>query len=393
MAPARGRYVTRHHAGIAGAQTTAQRRGGQYRAFIPDAIALLEVSLPGALVAELERASTAVRSLNESPPKLAALEAVARHLLRQESTASSRIEGLALAHRRVALADFDPERSRDQKAADIAGNIRAMTDALARGDRAQPLGPEDVRAIHATLLRFGEDARLAGQLRSEQGWIGGSTPLSATYVPPPHPEVPRLLADLCGFANRDDVPALAQAAIVHAQFENIHPFADGNGRVGRCLIHTVLRRRGLARHFVPPISVVLAARRDAYVAGLVEYREGELERWLSFFAEVTATAADRSEELVTRIDALEAQWLDALPRRPRADAAVHRVLRMLPAHPVLNVATVQRALEISDVSAGNALRELERIGVIRQVGRRLRGRVWECPAMYDLMGDFEHALG
>lgn len=153
------------------------------RAFIPDPVAELELSLPSSLAAELETASAAVRTLNASPPKLAALEAVARHLLRQESTASSRIEGLALGHRRIALTDFDLEGSEDHKAADIAGNIRAMAQAVQFGETVPQIKPEHIKAIHRTLLRFGVDEAIAGKWRDEQGWIGGSSPIKApTYL-------------------------------------------------------------------------------------------------------------------------------------------------------------------------------------------------------------------
>jgi Fic family protein len=120
------------------------------------------------------------------------------------------------------------------------------------------------------------------------------------------------MEDLCVFINRADVPPLMQAAVVHAQFENVHPFADGNGRVGRCLIHRVLRCRGLAPSFVPPISVVLAARRDTYFAGPAEFRDGEVEPWLSFFADVTAVAAREAEQLSADINAREEDWLSRL---------------------------------------------------------------------------------
>lgn len=393
MGRVRGHFVDRTYAGIAGAQTAAQRRGSQYRAFVPDPVGDLELSLPGALAADLETASAAVRELNDSPSKLVSLEAVARHLLRQESTASSRIEGLSLGHRRIAFADFDLERSGDEKATDIVGNIRAMAVALNLGDGADRITPEHIKDIHRTLLRFGVDERIAGELRGQPGWIGGTTPTTAAYVPPPYEEVPRLLDDLCEFVNRTDLPALVQAAVAHAQFENVHPFADGNGRVGRCLIHTVLRRRGLAPSFVPPISVVLLARRDAYFSGLAEYRAGELEHWLAYFADVSSVAAERADDLATRIEVIQQDWLGRFSRRPRSDAAVYNVMRMLPAHPVLNVSTVRQHAGVSDVAAGAALNELAQLGIIRTVDDRQRGRVWETPALYDLMAEFEQELG
>ena len=389
---ARGHYVTRRYAGIATGQTAAERRGGQYRAFIPDPIADLDVALPSRLVAELDQAATSIGKLNSSPPQLASLEGVARHLLRQEATASSRVEGLALGHRRIALADFNPELGTDEKAADIVGNIRAMAQAVEFGASGAPMTAEHLRDIHRTLLRFTADAPIAGKLRDGTGWIGGSAPTTAAYVPPPPEEVSRLTEDLCVFVNRTDVPTLFQAAVAHAQFETIHPFPDGNGRVGRCLIHTILRRRGLAPNFVPPISVVFATRRDAYVAGLVEYREDKVVDWLSFFADATAVAAREAKNLAERIDELEASWLGRFERPPRRGSTARRLIAMLPAHPVVDVKSVQAGLGVSDVAAGAGLNELAATNIIRPLSSRPRDRVWECPDMYALMAEFEDAL-
>ncbi len=392
MTSSRGHYVTKRYAGIATGQTAAERRGGQYHAFIPDPVAELDVALPGRLVAELDQAAASIQELNSSPPKLASLEGVARHLLRQEATASSRVEGLALGHRRIALADFAPERSTDQKAADIVGNIRAMAQAVELGASGAPVTVTGLQEIHRTLLRFTVDAPIAGKLRGEAGWIGGSAPTTAAYVPPPPEEVVRLTEDLCRFVNREDMPALVQAAVAHAQFENIHPFDDGNGRVGRCLIHTIFRRRGLAPNFVPPISVVFAARRDAYVAGLIEYREGMVVDWLSFFADVAAVAAREAENIARRIDELEASWLERFPRPPRRGSTGRRLIAVLPAHPVVDVKSVQAQLGVSDVAAGAALNELAAANIIRPVSSRTRDRVWECPDMYAVMAEFEESL-
>lgn len=388
----RGRFVTRRLTGSPTAQTTAERRGGTFQAFIPDPIASLDLVLPGDLAALLEETSSAVRELNASPPKLASLEAVARQLLRQESLASSRIEGLALGHRRIALADFDLEHSGDQKAADIVGNIRAMTQAMDLGATARSLTPTHMREIHRTLLRFGEDTAIAGKWRTVQGWIGGVAPTHATYVPPPAEEIPGLMKDLCAFVNRRDLPPIAQAAIAHAQFENVHPFADGNGRVGRCLIHAVLRRRDLAPSFVPPVSLILATRRDHYFAGLADFRGDGLYRWIDYFAETAAIAAHQASRVSVLIEELQTKWLDRLDRPPRADAAVRRVIALLPAQPVLDVPAVMRSLDVSERAAGGALNELEAAGVIKLVTRRTRGRVWECPSLFEALTEFENQL-
>src|SRR5262249_32612768 len=161
-------------------------------------------------------------------------------------------------------------------------NVLAMQEAVDLGATARPLTTDELCTVHATLLSSIYDEGVAGRLREKQNWVGTnpSSPAGAEFVPPPHHLVRGLLDDLCAFVERGDVPEIAQAAIAHAQFETIHPFADGNGRVGRCLIHFILRRREIAPRWVPPISLILVRRRAAYVAGLTAYRAGEVDDWI-----------------------------------------------------------------------------------------------------------------
>jgi len=257
----------------------------------------------------------------------------------------------------------------------------------------QPIDSSTLLSVHRTLLRFGEDEPIAGRWREGQGWIGGSNPHSAIYIPPPAAEVPGLMSDLVAFLRREDIPTLCQAALAHAQFESIHPFIDGNGRVGRCLIHAILRRRGLAPYCVPPVSLILSAWRDRYFAGLDEYRRRDgLHGWVAFFAEASSTAAHEAERLGGDIQILRETWLARLPTPPRRDAAVRRVIALLPAHPVLDVSVVMHELGVSDRTAGAALAQLQDAGVVRLVTKRLRGRVWECPELFALVQEFEHSL-
>src|SRR5262249_873370 len=161
----------------------------------------------------------------------------------------------------------------------------------------------DLRAIHRRLMAH-EPARVKpGEFRREQNWIGGrlDSPADARYVPPPEDEVQGLMTDLVAFANRDDLPGIAQAATAHAQFATIHPALDGNGRVGRCLVHVIFRRRGIAPHFVPPVSIVLAAHAATYVDGLVGFRAGRISEWCASFAAACEHAADLSTELAQAI--------------------------------------------------------------------------------------------
>jgi Fic family protein len=389
----RGRYVKGRWAPDPGAQTRGARLGSVYLAFVPDPIAELDVALPTAIAGELEDAALAIAHLNDSAVESPPLDGVARQLLRSESLASSRIEGLEVGHRRIALADFD-ERSADAKAADIVGNIRAMQQAIEIAAGPDPIDADALLKIHRTLLRFGTDEPIAGRWRDSQGWIGGMYPESAVYVPPPPREVLGLVDDLCRFLQRDDMPALFQAAVAHAQFETIHPFIDGNGRVGRCLIHAVLRRRELTPRYVPPLSLILAANRDAYFAGLEIYRSEEdgLYGWAAFFADTAWTAAREAGRLATDIQSLQERWLERFPRPPRSDAATRRLLTLLPAYPVLNVAIAMRELSISDRAAGEALGQLQEAEIVRLVTKRVHGRAWECPDMFALVQEFEHSL-
>ena len=169
-----------------------------------------------------------------------------------------------------------------------------MEEAIRIGSVDRPITVADITDIHRTLLAGTDQSDIAGQVRTIQNWVGGrlNSPIDAEFVPPPPEEVPGLLKDLVAFVNREDLPAVVQAAIAHAQFETIHPFTDGNGRVGRCLIQVILRRRGLAPTFVPPVSVVLATNAKAYVRGLTEFREGKVAVWRSSFSYACRSAAD-----------------------------------------------------------------------------------------------------
>lgn len=389
----RGRYEERIWEAQPGAMGgRLNRRPFTYRAFIPDPIAEWELALRGDALTAVTEASDAVRHLNESPPKLASLETLARQLLRAESLASSRIEGLELSHRRLARAAQGAE-AHDQKASDIVGNITAMERAIEIGTEARPFTVADILHIHDTLMRFSFDRAIAGKLRNKQSWIGRNphTPRDADYVPPPPGHVEPLLEDLCAFMNRDDLPALVQAGIAHAQFEVIHPFADGNGRVGRCLIHSILRRRDLATSYVPPVSVILATRRDQYIAGLTQYRDGYVDEWCEFFCDATAYAAREAERLADEIAALQEQWIERLDR-PRRHSSAYAIVAALPAHPVIDVPTAVTLTGASDVAVGRALNRMEEVGILQNIGERQRGRTWECRELFDLVSSFERDL-
>jgi Fic family protein len=370
------------------------RRGGHYEVFVPDEIARRDFALDGEAVAAVTEATKALQHLEVSPPRVATLGALAQNLLRSESVASSRIEGVHLSHKRLARAAYQADQGqRDQRAAEVLGNVEAVKRAIELGASAAPLEVSDIEDIHRTLLRFTADAGIAGVIRTDQNWIGGNdySPIGASYVPPPPEHVRPLLEDLCAFINRDDVAPIAQAGIAHAQFETIHPFADGNGRAGRALIHTVLRRRREITQYIPPISLILGAEPKGYIVGLNAYRQGELSRWSTQFAQATARAASEAERLADAIERRQSAWLDELGQ-PRRDAAVRQLVSALPQQPVIDVAVAQRLTGKSHVAVGRALQELQSAGILSRLNERKWRRVWECDQLLSLVDSFEKSV-
>lgn len=371
------------------------RRACGYDAFIPEPVHGLSVSLPGDVAGVVSDAEKAIADLNHAAgPELTPL---ARLLLRTESIASSKVEGLQLDARNLARAEANQETGRKvgPGAAEILANIDAMQLSIERAANAGGLKPRDLQDIHRVLLERAPNLTIAGRLRDTQNWIGGNdyNPCQAAFVPPPSDELDRLLDDLCRFVNDETLPPLVQAAIAHAQFETIHPFLDGNGRTGRALIQVVLRRRGLAPAFVPPISVVLAAHKDRYLRGLTAFREDELTEWIEQFAAATHQAAWLASHYVGRVGDLQDKWRAQLGdiRSPRADAAAWSLISVLPAHPIITIPVAVAATRRTRPALANAVRELEAAGVLIPLSESARNRSWEAAGLLDLIVELEAA--
>lgn len=275
----------------------------------------------------------------------------------------------------------------------MLGNVEAMRRAIDRGAEANRLEVADILDIHRILLRHTADREIAGVVRDQQNWIGGNdhNPLGATYVPPPPERVGELLADLCRFAAREDLPPVVKAAIAHAQFETIHPFADGNGRTGRALVYTLLRQSSEIGSYVPPISLILAAEPKAYIGGLEAYRAGEVSSWCTTFATAAARASRAARQFAESVRAYQESWLERLGH-PRSDATTRLLVRALPEQPVLDVPTAQRLTGRSHVAVGKAIDQLEQAGILLRLNQRKWGRLWECGEVLDLAEDFERSV-
>lgn len=384
-----GRFVERRWDGDPGAYGPRKARASfMYRAFVPDPITNIVPALTFETHALIGAAEAAVVTLNAGPGSVG-LEAIGPLLLRSEAIGSSAIEGHAVSQRNLARALIEPGAARGA-ARIVAANVLAMEEAIAIGEVERPLAVEDLLAIHATLMAHDPTAG-PGRVRTEQNWVGGrvlTSPYDARYIPPPEGEVDGLLTDLIDFVNRDDLPAVAQSAIAHAQFETIHPFIDGNGRVGRCLIHVILRRRGLASHFVPPVSVVLAARPDAYVSGLEGFRGDGLEPWCAAFAEATERAAVLGAEVAAEIEGLVADWYERAGR-PRRDSSTARIIPLLPAQPITSAATIRAAIGARHQRALEGLKVLKSSGVVRKLSGRDWDQQYAAEEIFDLVERFE----
>lgn len=369
------------------------RKGGPYEAFIPAAIADRRFELDDDAVTAIASATKALTQLNSPQPRFSALSALATSLLRSESAASSRIEDLEISQKRLARAAFKRPAKPGDRAVEVLGNVEAMICAIDLGATAVRISLADIKEIHRTLLRFSVDEGIAGLIRDTQGWIGGNdySPIGAAYVPPPPEHVVPLLEDLCRFIEREDIAPIAQAAIAHAQFENIHPFPDGNGRVGRALIYATLRRRGEVLSYIPPISLVLATEQKNYFGGFGAFSRGDVSAWCEVFANAAERAAREAERIASQIEDLQVAWLERLGN-PRRDAAVRQVLSALPEQPVIDVAAGEVLTGKSHVAVQNALKQLEDAGILRRLNERKWGRVWECDELLELVEDFEESI-
>ena len=370
------------------------RRACEYETFIPEPLADLSISLPGDVIAVVSDAERAIATLNSKDDP--ALRPLARLLLRTESIASSKVEGMQVDARALARAEVADETGRHvgPDAAEVLANIDAMQLAVEHASATHNMVPADLVAIHRALLERTPNRAAAGRFRTKQNWIGGNdyNPCRADFVPPPHDEVPAALDDLCSFCDGDTLSPLVQCAIAHAQFETVHPFEDGNGRVGRALVQVILRRRGLAPTFVPPISVVLARNKSHYIRGLVLFREDRLDEWLSIFASAAAQAATLASRYAGRVAELQERWRKQLSKANtlRADSAAWVIIDVLPAHPFVTVAVAATAAKRTKPAVNHAIQQLAKAGVLKPVSSSKRNRAWEAVGLVDLIAEFEN---
>ena len=400
------RLEQRHWSGEVVGLTRRDRRPCAYEVYLPDRLHGRRFSLDGDVAAEVTRAETALARLDTTGSALANSEALARLLLRAESVASSRIEGLKVGGRRLLRADAAQRlgvQPLDVTSREVLGNIDAMTWAV---DSVRSGGDINLKALLETHRRLLAGTRLedhGGSVRTVQNWIGGRdyNPCSASFVPPPPEDVPRLMYDLIAFCNDDSLPALAHAAVAHAQFETIHPFVDGNGRAGRALVHMVLRRRGLGLRILTPVSLILATWSQDYIHGLNGTRyvghpdsseaHAGINSWIAFFASACNRSVEDTGRFEDRVRELQSDWRERVGRT-RRDSAVRLLIDALPAAPVLTTSTAAELVGRSFQAASLAVDRLVGAGVLVQVNIGRRNRAFEAHELVDEFTAFERRL-
>jgi Fic family protein len=398
--------IQRHWPGNPDALSRRGRLPCDYEAYVPDPLVGRPITLDGDVAADVADAQTALTTLNTQATALADTEGLARLLLRAESVASSRIEGLEVGARKLLRTEAARqlgERTIDLNAAEVLGNINAMNAAVREVGPGDPITPDILLGFHQRLMANSRLTAHPGRFRVQQNWIGGSgyNPCSAAFVPPPPELVPELIDDLCAFCNEDSLPAVAQAALAHAQFETIHPFTDGNGRTGRGLIHLVLRRRGLATRVLPPVSLVLATWAGDYIDGLTATRyqgpaTGEaartgLNQWIGTFAGACVRAAEDAASFENRVEQIETRWR-AQVGQIRSGSATDLLLRSLPGAPILSASAAAELTGRSFPQANEAIGRLVSAGVLTQISVGKRNRAFEARDIINAFTDLERQL-
>ena len=372
----------------------------RYRGYVPYPLSgwspLLDAAVVQA-VAAATRSLETISAVHDRFPRAALVDWV---LARDESIRSSLMEGVTTTAEALVWAHYMDEAGKsisDENDALTLGAVKQVGEAVSLGERMRSghaCTVEDIRSVHRALFKDTRDRTVGGELRDGPIWVGpaGCRIDEASFVAPPKESVAELVDDLAAYLNSTEHPAVIQAAVVHAQFETIHPFNDGNGRTGRALVHTILTARGLARGAVP-VSTVLGARLSEYYEALnatrvvcdaddSQTRSAGLTRWLSLFCEA-CSEAERSATTAAALAAdTAARWEDRTSFRSGSGAAA--LLKVLPSMPVFDTEMAADRLGVTRKVARSAIASLERTHIVEPGGGR-RNRRYSVPEIVELL--------
>jgi Fic family protein len=375
-----------------GTYVTTTTLGEAVRAFVPHPLPPAEPPLaPESYMAATHRAEMALARLSGVAGLVPSVDWLLYSAIRKEALLTSQIEGT-----QATLTDlFDDEAgltvANIDDVEEVTNYLRAFC--LVRDNLRSADGlPISVRLLcdaHRLLLAGARGGgKQPGELRRSQNWIGGSRPGRAVFVPPPPDRVPALLGDLERFIHEAEpgLLPLVRIALVHVQFETIHPFLDGNGRIGRLLIAALIEHWGLLPEPVLYLSAYLKRHQMEYYRRLSAIRsEGDWEGWLAFFLEGVAVAAGEAERGIVAIASLVATDRRRLLASPRATPASYRLFEMLPMMPRFTVERARQALATSFPTANAAVRALEELGIVSELTGQKKNRSYGYEAYVGLL--------
>jgi Fic family protein len=370
------------------------RQIGGYRAFLPAPLPPEPpIRLSGKLQSLLSRADLALGRLDGSIQTLPNPYLFVYMYVRKEAVLSSQIEGTQSSLQDLLSAEaqiFAPERPRDVD--EVVNYVRAMNHGLARLVDL-PVSVRLIREIHGELLADVRGSHLTrGELRNSQNWIGpaGCTLNEAIFVPPPPESVPEALGALERFLHGDEkLPLLVKIGLAHAQCETIHPFLDGNGRVGRLLITFLLCENGVLQKPVLYLSHYFKRHRHAYYELLQSTRErGAFEQWLEFFLAGVAEVSTEATDTARRILALREHHRTVIADRlGRAAGNGHHVLEYLFQHPIISISEIVDLLGVTYAAANHLVARLTTVGVLTEITGQTRNRRFRYNPYIELFAD------
>ena len=354
------------------------RCAGGYSAFVPAPLPP-PIAWDGALAAALSRADLAIGRLAGESRRFPNPRLFIRSFVRREAVLSSRIEGTRTTLEELLAAETGAASGTDSADLREVGNYAVSLEYGLERLKTLPLSLRLIRELHERLMRgVRGDIATPGEFRRSQNWIGsaGCDLNDAVYVPPPPDEMTACLYALERFLHEDGLPPLVHAAVAHAQFEAVHPFLDGNGRVGRLLIALLLAERGVLPFPLLYLSAYFEATREAYYAHLLAMtREGAWEDWLIYFLRGVRSQAEDALARIEHIDALFGRWRESLAGA-RSPERLREVLGLFVENPFWTATAIGKKLGVAYTTARRAVDRLEGAGIVSPFGNAKRNRVY-----------------
>ena len=366
----------------AGRYVTSSVGGESYQAYLPAPLPPdPPMVLDGELLQWLEKANRAIGRLDGISDGLPDSHLFLYQYVRKEALLSSQIEGTQSSFSDLLLFEMDevPGVPLDD-VREVSNYIAAMNHGLERLGAGFPLSLRLLREIHAILLRHGRGAhKQPGEFRRSQNWLGGSRPGNAVFVPPPPEHLMECLDPFERFLHDEagPTPVLLKASLAHVQFETIHPFLDGNGRLGRLLITLILINEGVLREPLLYLSLYFKTHRSDYYDHLQRVRlQGDWEGWLRFFLQGVFETAQQAVESARTVRDLFEQDRERIGRLGRIASSCLQLHQRLQQKAIVNIPDSARELEINRTTISNCIRRLLELGIVREITGQRRNRLF-----------------